>query len=122
MKSSNMKKTIRILTVSVTIILMLSFTDKNENGFIGTYGVSALDPTQIKLTINANHTFYYQDLSIADNRIIVQGGWTLKGKKVLLRSNDSQTKFHNVWTFVENGQVAKSRKGLTYYRLGKIDS
>jgi hypothetical protein len=116
-----MKKTIKILTVAVTLILMLSFTNKDSNAFIGTYGVSASDPAQIKLTINRDHTFYYQDFSIADKRIVVKGTWTLKGKKVILQNNGSKTKFHNVWTFVESGKVARSRKGLSYYRLGKID-
>jgi hypothetical protein len=31
------------------------------------------------------------------------------------------SKFHKVWTILENGQVAKSRRGLTFYSLCKID-
>jgi len=116
-----MKKTIKNLAVFVTIILMSSFIEKNADKFIGTYGVSASDPSQIKLTINRDHTFYYQDLSIPDKKIIINGNWILKGKKIILE-NHSQEKFHNVWTFVKNGQVARSRKGFTFYRLGKIDS
>jgi hypothetical protein len=116
-----MKKTIKILTVTVTVILMLSFADKNPDVYIGTYGVSASDPAQIILTINADRTFYYQDFYDSKKRIVVRGNWAVKGKKVVLKSNDSKTKFHNVWTFSESGQVARSRKGLMYYRLGKIN-
>jgi hypothetical protein len=117
----SMKKTIKNLTVLVAILLMSSFTDKNPNTFIGTYGVCASDPAQIKLVINPDHTYYYQDFSVPDKKIVMNGNWTLKGKKVILENNHSEIRFHNVWTFVENGQVAKSRKGFTFYRLGKID-
>jgi hypothetical protein len=117
----DMTTTIKILTVLTTIILMSSFTNKHSNEFIGTYGVSASDPSQIKLTINPDRTFNYQDFSDSDKNIVVEGNWTLKGKKVVLKSNDTKTRFHDVWTFEKNGHVAKSRKGLTFYRLCKID-
>jgi len=116
-----MTKSIKFLTTLMTIIFLSSFTDKNPNEFIGTYGVSASDPSQIKLTINSDNTFYYQDFSIADKKIVIKGNWTLKGKKVFLKDNGTNEKFHNVWTILENGQVAKSHKGLTFYRLCKID-
>jgi hypothetical protein len=115
-----MKKTIKNLIALVTIILMSSFINTNAHKFIGTYGVSASDPAQIKLTINPDHTFYYQDFSVPDKKIIINGNWTLKGKKVILTNNRPEKRFHNVWTFTENGQVAKSRKGFTFYRLGKV--
>jgi len=115
-----MKNTIRILAIVATTILMSAFTRINSGGFIGTYGVSSSDPSQIKLTINADNTFYYQDFSVSDKKIIVEGNWMLKGKKVVLKSNVSGKRFHDVWTFVEDGQVAKSRKGLTFYRLCRL--
>ncbi|PBQ33261.1 hypothetical protein CNR22_16255 [Sphingobacteriaceae bacterium] len=117
-----MTKTIKILTVLATIILMSSFTNKNTTEFIGTYGVTASDPAQIKLVLNSDQTFYYQDFSMQDNKISVKGTWTLKGKKVILKGSDSTKKFHSIWTFSANGQVAKSRRGLTFYSLGKLDS
>ena|ERR1043165_6963604 len=113
-----MKKTIQHLAVLVSIVLLSSFTRKNTENFIGTYGVCASDPSQIKLTINADHTFYYQDLSVVDHKIVVNGSWIQKGNKVILKDPSGQ-RFHNVWTFGEHGQIAKSRKGLTFYRLGK---
>lgn len=115
-----MKKTIQLLAICFTLILMSSFSDKNATGFIGTYGVSASDPSQIKLIINSDHTFYYQDFSVSDKKIRAKGNWTLKGSKLILKEENSKQRFHTVWTFLENGQVAKSRKGLCFYRLGKI--
>lgn len=116
-----MTKSINFLAALMTIILLSSFTDKNSNDLIGTYGVSASDPSQIRLTINSDNTFYYQDFSIPDKKIVINGIWTLKGKKVFLQDNSSNEQFHNVWTILENGQVATSRKGLTFYRLCKTD-
>lgn len=113
-----MIKTIKTLTLLTVIILMSSFTKMNTDQFIGTYAVSASDASQIKLIINADHTFYYQDFSISDKKIATKGNWTLKGNKVILKDNG--LKFHNVWTFEKNGEVAKSRKGLSFYRLCKI--
>ena len=95
--------------------------DKDPTEYIGIYGVSASDPAQIKLTIRSDHTFYYQDFSVQDKKIVVNGNWTFKGKKVILNANGSGRKFHTVWAFEKNGDVAKSRKGLTFYRLTKID-
>ena len=116
-----MIKTTKILTAVMTIIVLSSFTNKNANEFIGTYGVSESDHSQITLTIHADHTFSYQDFSASDKIIAVEGKWTMKGQKVILQdTNSADTKFHNVWSFVENGQVAKSRKGLSFYRLCRI--
>lgn len=115
-----MTKAIKLFTALAAIIVLYSFTNKHTNGFIGTYGVSDSDPSEIKLTINPDHTFYYQDFSNSTNKIKMNGTWTLKKKKLILNSTTSGTKFHNVWTIDENGQVAKSRKGLTFYRLCRI--
>lgn len=114
-----MTKTTKTLTLLVTVLLMSSFTKKKDDQFIGTYSVSTSDPAQIKLIINHDHTFYYQDYSISGKKIITKGNWTLRGNKVVLKKND--IKFHNVWTFNKNGAVAKSRKGLSFYRLYKIE-
>ena len=116
-----MIKTTQLLTALMTIILMSSFTNKDSNAFIGTYGVSETDPAHITLTINADQTFSYQDLSVPDKKIIVKGNWTLKGQKVFLLDTNAGIKFHDVWSFEDNGQVAKSRKGLSFYRLCRIE-
>jgi hypothetical protein len=115
-----MKRSIKTLALIAVMMLLSSFAGKNSEGFTGTYGVAESDPARIILKINADHTFQYQDLSVADRKIVVSGSWIVKGRKVILKSNDSERKFHNVWTYVQNGQVAKSRRGLTFYRLGRI--
>jgi hypothetical protein len=114
-----MAKTIKMLTLLATVMLMSSFTKMNADHFIGTYSVAASDPAQIKLILNADHTYYYQDFSISDKKIVAKGNWKLRGNKVVL--NDNDIRFHNVWTFEKNGAIAKSRKGFTFYKLCKID-
>jgi hypothetical protein len=116
-----MTNTIRFMAVLMTIIFLSSFTNKNPNEFIGTYGVTESDPSQIKLTIRADNTFYYQDFSIPAKKIVIKGNWILKGKKVFLKDKSFYKNFHNVWTILENGKVAKSRNGLSFYKLHKID-
>lgn len=112
-------KTGSLLTIA---ILLTSFTNKQANQFYGTFGVCANNPSQIKLTIHPDHTFYFQDYSVFDNKIVAKGTWTLKGNKVILKSDDTNQKFHQVWSFNQNGQVAKSRKGWAFYRLNKIQA
>lgn len=114
-----MTKTSITLGVCASFILLSSFVIKADDRFIGTYGVSASDPSQIELTIHADHTFYYQDFSDPNNKIVAEGTWTMKGNKVVLHDNNTDLKYHNVWAFDESGKVAKSRKGLAFYSLIK---
>ncbi len=103
----------------ITSILLCSFTPGEPEQFLGTYGVSELDPSDIRLTIQSDHTFYYQDYSNPEHKIVRSGTWTLKGKHVVLKDKANIKKFHDVWKFSHHGQVAKSRKGITFYRLCK---
>jgi hypothetical protein len=116
-----MIKSIKFLSTLITIVFLSSFASKNSTEFIGTYGVSASDPSQIKLIIHADNTFYYQDLSNPNKKLIINGSWVSKGKKVFLKDSNSSKRFHHVWTISAQGNVAKSRNGLTFYRLCKID-
>lgn len=115
-----MKKTIKLLTTAIICLLITSFTTTKTMPYFGTYGVSSSDPSHIKLVINADHSYSYQDFSASEDRIVVSGNWTQKGEKIVLDANKVVGKFHHVWTFEKNGQVAKSRKGLSFYRLSKI--
>lgn len=115
-----MIKAIKLFSLLAASVFLLSFTSKSTEAYVGTYGVSSSDPSQIKLMINPDHTFYYQDFSVANKKIIAGGTWELNGNKVVLTSNVPVKKFHDTWTFEENGQIAKSRKGFCFYRLGKI--
>lgn len=109
------------LTLLSSVLILSSFSKTNVNQLIGTYGVCLNNPSQITLTLHSDQTFYYQDFSISDKKIRMVGSWTLKGNKVVLKGNKPEEKFHDTWTFDKHGQVAKSRKGLTYYRLTKTN-
>jgi hypothetical protein len=108
------------LSLFIVILATLSFTRIPKPGFIGTYGVSTNDPSHIELTLNTNHTFSYQDFSVPSKKINVTGSWELKGKYVILENAGHKVSFHNRWKFDENGIVAKSRKGFTFYALHKL--
>jgi len=116
-----MKTTFKTLAALALIFSLASFKDKGKREFIGTFGVAASDPAQIKLTINSDQTFYYQDFSDPNKKDVIQGTWTADGDKLKLKSNDADQNFRSIWTITENGDVAKSRKGLSYYRLCKIN-
>lgn len=117
-----MSKHLKITAALFTLIFLSSFTFSNKEEPIGTYGVTGSDPSQIKLSINADHTFSYQDYSNSKQPVNVAGKWISKGKKVVLIGSNSEQKFQHVWTFTKNGQVAKSRKGMCFYRICKISS
>lgn len=114
-------KTMTLLLVSLfTFLLGSSFTAPPTPSFVGTYGVSTSDPSHIQLTIHADHTFLYQDFSIPTNKIRVEGQWSERGGKIVLASSAKASTYHSVWSFDEKGQIAKSRKGLSFYRLQRI--
>jgi hypothetical protein len=117
-----MSKHLKITAALFTLIFLSSFTFSNKEEPIGTYGVTGSDPSQIKLSINADHTFSYQDYSNSKQPVNVAGKWILKGKKVVLIGSNSEQNFHHVWSFTQNGQIAKSRKGMCFYRICKISS
>ncbi len=116
-----MKKSIRIPLLLIFVLSLFAFTADETKEFVGTYGVSAGNPSQIRLTLNADHSFYFQDLSVAAKKIVVNGTWKIKNSRVILHSNDNNKKFHRIWTFTNKGKVARSRKGLCFYRLLKTE-
>lgn len=120
MKTFFIKNALQLLGLLLLLSTSLAFSSKGDANFYGTYGVSTVDPSQIKLQILENHTFVFQDYSQAKHPVRVSGTWTLKGRKVVLTGKDNQNDFHRVWTFENNAQVAKSRKGLNFWRLCKI--
>ena len=114
-----MTKTIKTLILFISVLLLSSFAKKHTDTIIGTYSTSIADPSQIKLIINSDHTFYYQDFSIAAKKIICSGIWEQRNTKVFLTDEKNNGKFHAVWTFKNNGEKAKSRKGFIFYSLVK---
>lgn len=101
------------------LLSLVSFTAEPIQPFLGTYGVSQNAPSAIQFTLNADETFTFQDFPNPDLLMKVAGTWEVKNNHILLRSSDSSPSFHTKWKIVKDGMVAKSRKGITFYRLGK---
>jgi hypothetical protein len=102
-----MKNPTQSLSFLLLFLLISSFTRQSPSNFIGTYGVSDADPSQIQLSIYADSSFYYQDFSMADKKIMVNRTWILRGNTVLLQASNKDTKFHKTCTITDNGKVAK---------------
>lgn len=103
--------------LSLTVVFGVGFS--HAPGLEVTYGVSAYDPSAITLTLHEDFTFEYQDLSDREAEVRVQGSYTLKKNQVLLEATDKEISFHKTWKISEDGVVARSRKGLTFYTLQK---
>ncbi len=114
-----MIKYFQTLCALVAFAILTAFTTPPP-AITGTYGVSDSDPSAIRLTLNADHTFAYRDLSNPDKRIEVSGTWVLKHSKVTLKSAQNGVKFHKVWKIESDGNAAKSHKGMCFYRLCRI--
>lgn len=113
----------RIITkVASAAILLLasSFAAQAGYNFVGTYGVSKTDPSQIHLTINQDHTYTYRENRGAKGTVEIRGNWEMKGKTVVLNNTSSDMHIHNKWRFKQEGKIAKSRRGLSFYTLGKL--
>lgn len=113
-----MKLILKTLLI-VAAIATLSFTKAPDSYLTGTYGVSKNNPSKIELTLNEDHTFTYQDFSNSAKPIDVKGTWEAKGEFVFLKSSDLKGSFHHKWKISEDGVVARSRKGMTFYTLNK---
>lgn len=98
---------------------MFSFAP--ADGFIGTYGVGPNNPSKIELTINEDHSFSYQDYSNPSKEIDVSGTWEIQSGKIVLMNYYSLFSIHDKWKIEEHGMIAKSRKGMTFYTLHKMD-
>ena len=115
-----MKIPFPLLALFAATVAISSFSTERPGTIVGTYGVPDADPSAIRLSIRADHTFSYQDLSNRENSRTVSGTWTSKGRKVVLQAS-TPAKFHRVWFITDEGQAARSRKGLCYYRLCRME-
>lgn len=113
-------KTNKFFTTCLLMLMLIGISSaKAQSNVAGTYGVSIDDPSNIRLVIHPDNTFTYTDHSNSKKMIDVSGTWLLKGKKLVLKSS-ANTKFHNRWKII-GGKVAKSRRGLCFYRICKLD-
>jgi hypothetical protein len=112
-----MKKLTQSILLAGIAVILFAFTPKNETSFVGTCGVSPSNSSQITLRIFANQTYYYQDFSVPNQKIISRGRWFQAGNTLTLQVENAQKNFHRVWKFSLEGKLAKSRKGLCFYSL-----
>lgn len=114
-----MKTSLRLILALFIVGVSFSFTSNPALDFTGTYGVSESDMSQIKLQLNPDMTFEYQDFSDSQNKIKVAGNWTANKNVVELHSSDLSPDFHDKWKVEKDGNAVKARKGLSFYRLCK---
>ena len=105
----------------IPVFFLMSFTQENKKNLKVIYGITILDSSYLQLTINADSTFIYKDHSNRNNKIDVNGVCQFKGEKIVLVSKNNKTKFHDVWTFEKDKNAVKSRKGLCFYRLVRLN-
>ena len=113
----------RILKTSFSLLVLatlFSFTTIDKESIVGVYGVCEADPSAIQLTLNDDQTFTYRYHSNPNKLIDVQGNWELKKDHVILTNYTSEHPFHTKWKIDQEGKVAKSRKGMTWYSLSKM--
>lgn len=109
------------LFLTVAVAAAFSFGPNPEEQIAGTYGVCACkDAPIVQLTLNADHSFSYLDRSNPEKKIEVSGTWELRKGKVILGGYSSPYSFHTEWKVEEGGVAVKSRKGMTWYRLGNM--
>lgn len=102
-----MKKIQLILASLFFSVILLSFSVENSSNQVRSYGISENDPSQIRLDLNPDNSFYFRYFSNLSEQIELKGTWTLKGKKLILEAADGTKKFHSVWRTVSAGQKIK---------------
>jgi len=114
-------KALKITIAGLVILISQSFTFESNNLIFGSYGVTNNDPSKIELVINEDHTFTFKDYSNPNKRINASGTWEMKKDFVILKSSNSKYSYHTKWKVYDNGSRAKSRNGLAFYTLCKIN-
>ncbi len=114
-----MKNTIKFLSVILISLSLFSWTMIIPNPSI-TYSSGEAGNSVILLELNEDGTYTYQDLSSPKKPIKLSGTYIRNPNRIRLESTTSQ-KFHNHWNISEDGKIAKSRKGLSFYSLMRLD-
>ncbi len=112
-----MKKSMYI--VGVAFALTLSAFSPDENRVSGTYGVCS-HSGMVELEIMPDGTYHYIDRSDQKAPVDVNGTWEARKNRVLLKDNEN-LRFHRKWHISSDGTIAKSRKGMAFYRLVNKD-
>ncbi len=113
-------KFIKALVLSAFLFTSFAFKNAPGSEIYGTYGISKNDKAKVGLTIKEDKTFSYRYYSGMNKLTEAQGKWEMKNGKVILTDFPSDLSFHTKWKITDNGMVAKSRKGLNFYRFVKL--
>lgn len=98
-----------------------AFSLYESEGINRVYGVSSDNPNRIELKLNADYTFTYHDHSSKNNKIDMRGVYEYKNGRVFLIPTQKDITFHTQWHFSVDGEIAKSRKGLCWYTLNRLE-
>ncbi|MBI1266287.1 MAG: hypothetical protein GC193_02525 [Cryomorphaceae bacterium] len=93
-----------------------AFTPVASKSVVGVYGVCDDNPSQVRLELKSDNTFEYIDNSVTP-KLNVSGNWELTNEHVVLLSSQQGAIFHRKWKISEDWEVAKARKGMTFYTL-----
>ena len=112
-----MNQIIKSMLFFLLIVTSFAFRTSSDKGVKLSYGVSENNPSGIALHLAKDYSFTYKDLSDPEQPIHVSGTYTLVNDKVALTANETTIKFHDQWKLSEDRKIAKSRKGLAFYKL-----
>ena len=104
-----------VITISITSFVLTPTTETMI------FGVSKNDPSQIELVLEGNHHFSYRDYSDVNNKINVEGQWKSTKNLIEFIANEGQENFHCKWKITKDGHMAKSRLGMTFYSLIRLN-
>lgn len=103
------------------ISLLMSFGPLPSDKVSGKYGVAAGDPSRIELVLNEDYTFSYRDFSDPQKKVDVTGRWEWRKSSIVLHANAAGQRFHDRWKPEADGTAIRSAKGMTFYRLVRLD-
>lgn len=116
-------KTRYYFLIALTILLS-SFRNvtNQKSDFIGTYGNPSKNETGIRLKLNEDQSFLYEDYSNSENPLIIKGEWIVLKNKATLIVYEKPNGFATRWSLDKEGEAIKGRSKLCWYRLCKINN
>ena len=113
--------TIKIALVLISSLFLFAYSSPTDKGIEAIYGITSHSDSPILLTLHDDFTFSYRDLSNPNRLLRVSGTYTKTRNKIEFQVPSNSKKFHSKWRIIEGGNAAKSRSGLSFYTLRKLD-
>lgn len=88
-------------------------------GAYGTCNCGVNNTRGILLQIKADHTFRYADKTISKS-FDITGTWRERNGKVVLENYPAGVQVHRTWTLAGNENCIKSRHGMDFRRLCRV--